>query len=924
MEKRGETSVWGGLGRLRGRRAECAVLDELVAAVQSGSGRSLVLRGDAGVGKTALLGYAVDSASELRVLQAVGVESEMELAFAALHQLCTPMLGRLDKLPGPQRDALGTVFGLRDGGPPDRFLVGLAVLSLLSELADEGPLLCVVDDAQWLDRASAQVLGIVARRLMAEPVGLLFATRRPGVELRALPELEVQGLRRGEARALLDSAFRFVLDERVRDRIVAETGGNPLALLELPRGLTVAQLAGGFGLLGAQALPARIEDSFLARIERLPEQTRTLLLVAAAESVGDPLLVWRAAERLGVGTAAATSAEAEGLLVIGARVTFRHPLVRSAVYRSASPRNRRAVHLALAEVTDLAIDPDRRVWHLAAAATGPDEAVAAELERSSGRAQARGGLAAAAAFLQRSVALTADLTARADRALAAAQVSLHAGEFESALGLLATAEAGELDEFQRVRANLLHGQIAFASGHGSDAPPLLLKAAKQLEPFDLELARETYLDAWGAALFAGRLATAGSLREASRAARALPPADPPRPSDLLLDGLATLVTEGRTAAAPLLRRATSAFAAEEISAADNFRWGWLTTVPSNVLWDEQSWNAINVRQLRSARAAGALARLPIDLTALAVLVTWRGGFTEAEAAIPELDAVVEATETRIAPYSAMLLAAFRGRAAEASALIRTAAEDAAAGGQGIGLQYAEWASAVLFNGLGRYQEALTASRQASADTPELFLSAWSLPELVEAGVRSGERQLATGALERLVEATGAAGTDWALGIEARSHALLCEGKIAEGFYLEAIDRLKRTRIRPELARTHLLYGEWLRREGRRVDARGQLRVAHDLLSTIGMEAFADRARRELLSTGETISKRSAAGTERDELTPQETRIALLARDGLSNPEVGARLFLSPRTVEWHLRKVFAKLAISSRKELREAIRGAEI
>jgi DNA-binding CsgD family transcriptional regulator len=922
VERRGTGFARGGSGKLRGRRSECAVLEEMIAAVRAGEGRSLVVRGDAGVGKTALLEYAANAASGLRVLHAAGVESEMELAFAALHQVCTPMLDRMDRLPGPQRDALAVAFGLRSGNPPDRFLVGLAVLSLLSELAEEGPLLCVVDDAQWLDRASAQVLGVVARRLLAEPVAVLFATRQAGTELRSLPELEVLGLSTGDARALLDSVVRFVLDERVRDRIVAETGGNPLALLELPRGLTVAQLAGGFGLPGAQVLSGRIEDSFSARIQGLTEETRLLLLVAAAESVGDPLLVWRAAELLGVGVPAATGAATEQLLVIGDRVTFRHPLVRSAVYRSASPQDRRAVHLALAKVTDAEVDPDRRAWHLAAAAPGPDEGVAAELERSSGRAQARGGLAAAAAFLQRSVALTGEFARRADRALAAAQVSLHAGEFESALGLVATAEAGALDEFQRARANLLRGQIAFASGHGSDAPPLLLKAAKQLEPVNLELARETYLDAWGAALFAGRLATAGSLLEASRAARALPPAEAPRPSDLLLDGLATLMTEGRTAAAPMLRRATSAFAGKDVSAQDNFRWGWLTTVPSNVLWDDDSWHAINVRQLQFARNAGALARLPIDLTALAILVAWRGDLTKAATVIAEIDAVTEATETRIAPYGAMLLAALRGRAAEASPLIASAVKNAAAGGQGIGVQYARWATAILFNGLGRYEQALTAGRQASEDTPELFLSAWALPELIEAGVRTGERQFAADALERLVEATTAAGTDWALGIEARSRALLSDDETAESSYLEAINRLQRTRIRPELARAHLLYGEWLRRRRRRIDARGQLRTAHDMLLAMGLEAFAERARRELLSTGETVRKRKV-GTKHDELTPQEKQIALLARDGLSNPEVGARLFLSPRTVEWHLRKVFAKLAISSRKELREVLRGSE-
>jgi len=907
---------------LRGRDAECAALDELIAAVRAGESRALVVRGEAGVGKSALLSHAMASATDLHVVEAVGVQAEMELAFASLHQLCAPMLDHLDRLPAPQCEALGIVFGLTEGAAAGGFLVGLAALTLLSEAAEERPLLCVVDDAQWLDRASARTLGFVARRLLAEPVGFVFATREPLDELAGLPELDVQGLRDADARTLLAAAGHFRLDEGVRDLIVAETRGNPLALLELPRGLTAAELAGGFGLLTGQALSGRIEESFLQRLRAMPAAARTLLLVAAAEPIGDPLLVSRAAERLGIGDSAAAAAEEEGLMAIGERVTFRHPLVRSAVYRSASPQERRAAHLALAEATDPALDPDRRAWHRAAAAPGPDEDVAVELERSAGRAQARGGLAAAAAFLRRSVALTRDPARRTDRALAAAQANLHAGAFDAALELLATAQAGPLDELQGARAELLRGQIAFASSVGSDAPPRLLKAAKRLEPLDAELARETYLDAWGAALFAGDLVSAGGLHEVSRAARSAPrPAHPPRPSDLLLDGLAALVTEGRTAATPTLRRAAAAFAADDTPAEQNFRWGWLTTVPCNVLWDDETWHAINARQLQLARHAGALARLPIDLTAMAILVAWWGDFARAAAVIAEADAVTEATETRIAPFGAMLLAALRGREAEASVLLDSTVTAATAGGQGIGVQYAQWVAAILFNGLGRYDQALVAARQASEDTPELFLAAWALPELIEAAVRSGQAGLAAGALERLTEAAAAAGTHWALGVEARSRALLSEGDTAERLYREAIDRLGRTRLRPELARAQLLYGEWLRRAGRRVDAREQLRTAHDMLAGIGMEAFAERASRELQATGERVRKRTAETSDR--LTPQEAQIARLARDGLSNPEIGARLFLSPRTVEWHLHKVFAKLGITSRRGLYDALPGRE-
>jgi DNA-binding CsgD family transcriptional regulator len=908
---------------LLGRAGECALLDGLIGDIRRGASRSLVLRGEAGIGKTALLTYLIESSPDLRVERAVGVESEMELAYASLHQLCAPLLDRLERLPAPQHDALRIVFGLSAGPAPDRFLVGVAVLSLLSDVAEEGPLLCVVDDAQWLDQISALTLAFVARRLLAERVGLVFAAREPGEALAHVPELPVQGLRHGDARTLLSSAVRFTLDERVRDRIIAETRGNPLALLELPRGLTATQLAGGFGLLAGDALPGRIEQSFVRQLETLSDDARRLLLVAAAEPVGDPLLLWRAAEQLDIGPAGADGATAQGLLSIGERVTFHHPLVRSAAYRSAAVQERRAAHLALAEATDPDIDPDRRAWHLAAGAATADEQVALQLERSARRAQARGGLSAAAAFLQRSVALSADHAQRVRRALAAAQASLHAGAFDAALGLLATAEAGALDELQIAQVQLLRGEIAFASSMGSAAPPMLLKAAERLVRLDVELARETYLDAWGAALFAGRLATGGDLLEVSRAVRSAPPPPRPlRPSDLLLDSLATLITEGPAAGAPMLRRATRAFLDESSSAQENFRWGWMSTIPSNVLWDEDSWYAITARQVRDARDAGALARLPIDLTAWAILVAWRGDFEAAAAAIAEAEAVTRATGSRFAPYAALLLATLRGRQGDdASTVIESVIRDASAGGQGIGVQWAEWVSSILFNGLGRYDQALAAAERAAEEMPHLFISAWARSELIEAAVRSGRIERAAAALEPLAEVTATAGTDWGLGIAARSRALLSEGETAERLYREAIERLGRTRLRPELARAHLLYGEWLRRDDRRVDARAQLRAAHDQLTSIGMEAFAERARKELLATGERVRKRTVE--TRDDLTAQERQIAQLACDGLSNPEIGARLFLSPRTVEWHLRKVFTKLGVRSRGELANALPGSD-
>ena len=794
----------GRAAELTARRQERVVFDRLVEAVRAGESRVLVLRGEPGVGKTALLDYLAWRVSGCRVARAVGVQSEMELAFAGLHLLCASMLDHLDKIPVPQRDALRIAFGLSTGPPPDRFLVGLAVLSLLSEVAGERPLICVVDDEQWLDRASAQALGFAARRLAADPVGLVFAAREPSEELAGLPELVVEGLQEGDARALLDSALAGPLDERVRDQIVAETQGNPLALLELPRGLTPAELAGGFGLPGAAPLAGRIEESFGRQLEALPPEALRLVQLAAADPSGDPTLVWRAAGRLGIQLQAGAAAAEAGLAEFGVRVRFRHPLLRSAAYRSASAADRRAMHGALAEVTDPVADPDRRVWHRAQATSGPDEEVAAELEHSAGRAQARGGLAAAGAFLERSVLLTLDPARRAERTLAAAQANLRAGAFDKALDLLVTAEAGPLDEFASARVDLLRGQIAFTSGLGSDAPPLLLKAAKRLEPLNLELARETYLNAWMAALFAGRFAGAGDLLEVSRAARGLPPAQSPRPVDLALDGLTLLVTDGPTVAAPTLRQAARVFAGADVSVEEALRWGWLAQGAASAVWDDVRWRAILMRQVQIARDVGALDELPIDLGSLGTDAAWCG-------------------DTRIA-----------------------------------------------------------------AD-----------------------------ALARLAETTQAGETDFGLGIEARSRALLSDGEMAEGCYREAIARLGRTRLRPELARAHLLYGEWLRREGRRADAREQLRTAHEMLAAMGAEGFAERARRELMATGETVRKRTAQAA--DTLTAQEASIARLARDGRTNPEIGAQLFLSARTVEWHLRKVFTKLGISSRRELPGAL-----
>ncbi len=913
---------------LLGRRSECETLDRLLRNARSGQSQVLVLRGEAGIGKSALLEHVVERASGWRIVRATGVQAEMELPFAGLHQLCAAMLDGLGELAPPQRDALREAFGLEEGGAPDHFLVALAVLSLLADAAEVRPLACVIDDAQWLDRASRRALGFVARRLLAERIAMVFVVREPSDadELTGLPELFVEGVGDDDARALLASGISGPLDTRVRDRVVAETRGNPLALLELPLGLTPAELAGGFGLPDRGPLSGRIERSFLRRFESLPPDSRQLLLIAAAEPTGDVPLLWRAAERLGIGADALTPAEAGGLMELGARARFRHPLVRSAIYRAAPPHERQAVHRALAEATDPEADPDRRAWHRAHAAAGLDEAVAGELERSAGRARGRGGVAAAAAFLERAAELTPDPSRRGARALAAAQAKLEAGAPEAADGLLATAELTPLDEVQRAQLQLLRAQIVFVFGRGSDGPAVLVDAARRLEALDPAVARETYLGALGAAMYAGRVDADSGVLEVAEAARAAPvAAQPPRSTDLVLDGLARRCTEGPNAGVPPLRLALEAVMSEALDGhAEIMRWLLLSPIVQSMtvfeLWDDDAFHALAIRAVRLARDTGALALLPVALVYRSGVHLFGGELTAASALIQEADAIALATGNTDLMYARLPLTAWRGVEAEALELINAGLENTTARSEGRVVAMAGYASAILNNGLGRYEAAMDGARRGT-DDGDFGYSGASLPELVEAAARSGRPEVAAAALPRLEERTRAAGTDWALGVLARSQALMSEGEDADALYREAIERLERTRIRVELARARLLYGEWLRREHRRVDAREQLRSAHDMFSRFDAEAFAERAGRELTATGETVRKLTVE--TRDVLTPQEAQVARLAQAGHTNPEIGAELFISPRTVEYHLHKVFTKLGISSRKELRAALADPE-
>jgi DNA-binding CsgD family transcriptional regulator len=843
----------------------------------------------------------------------------MELPYSGLHQLCVPMLEHLERLPAPQRNALATVFGLTADAAPDRFLVGLATLTLFAEVAEKQPLVCIVDDAQWLDQVSAQILAFVGRRLLAERVALVCATRTAiGDEvLGELPQLLIGGLDDSDARALLLGHMHGPLDAAICEQIIIESHGNPLALLELPRTWTTAELAGGFGLPGTQPVAGKIEQSYARRLQRLPSDTQLLVLAAAAEPLGDLVLLHQAVATLGVAMAAADPAIDAGLLKVDRRFEFAHPLVRSAAYRSAGANDRRKVHRALAEAIDGERDPDRRAWHRAHAAISPDEDVAAELERSAERALRRGGIAAAAAFLERATALTPDPAKRGTRALDAAEAKFEAGSSATALELLATAQLPPLDPLRHARLERLRAQIAYISSRGSDAPKLLLDAARRLEPLDARLGRATYLDAFAASIYAGRAAEERTIREVAAAARAaLRSSGTLAATDLLLESLAIRFTDGYAEAVGAFQRAVCALTREQQGNDADLSWAWLVSQVAHEVFDDDALYSWGDQALQVARDRGALAALPALLDYRAGLHMHTGHFDTASALIAESDAISEATGGVPFRFVSLALAAWRGQEAETLPLIEEAIRNATDRGEGLGIAIAEYTKAHLYIGLSRYDEALAAALPA-CEHDDLGLYHWSLAELIEASVRTGRRDVAEAACRRLEERAAAVTTDWAIGVSARSRALLSSGDDADRLYRESLDRLAQTRLATHHARAQLLYGEWLRRESRRTDAREHLRAAHDFFDRIGADGFAERARRELLATGEKVRKR--VDETRDQLTAQEEQIARLARDGLSNPEIGAQLFLSPRTVEWHLRKVYPKLGITSRRDLRTAL-----
>ncbi|MFD6188904.1 AAA family ATPase [Streptomyces sp. NPDC060275] len=904
---------------LIGRRAECRVLDDLLAEARAGRSGVLVVRGEAGIGKTALLHHLLDRATGCRVVRAAGVQSEMELPYAGLHQLCAPLLSHLDDLPEPQRDALRTAFGMRAGDAPDRFLVGLAALSLLAGAVGDEPLLCLVDDAQWLDRVSSQTLEFVARRLFAEPILLVLAVREsgPGEILADLPELPVRGLDEHDSRKLLDSVATGPLDPRVRDRVVAETRGNPLALLELPRGPAAGETAGGVEGATARPLSSRIESGYLRRIQSLAPETRLLLLIAAVEPVGDVALLRQAAERLGISVdAAITHAEASGLLSFGTWVRFRHPLVRSAAHRAVGFEERRRVHQALADSIDANLDPERRVWHLASATMAPDEAVAAELESSAGRAQARGGVAAAAAFLHRATELTPDPARRGARALAAARATYQAGAFDTARELVDAAEHNPLGEAGAGRAMLLRGQIVSATQSAGAGLPLLLEAAERLQPFDSGLADQTRRDAVYAALTAGRLAT-GGVRDVAEAVLRVPGHDDEAPSReaLLLTGLARVVVQGYSVGAPLLLEAVAAFRTQGCSREDGLGWLPLACRMAHNVWDFAAWSELSTRLVDLARGSGALAVLPSALLLRLSNLVFAGDLRGADSLTAEANAIGEATGSSfLAHYGALVVEPFKGRESTTLRAIEAVTQDRLLQDEGKVVTATQWAAAVLYNGLGRYEEAYAAAERGCENPQELGLSLQSRVELVEAAVRLGHTARAAESVRIIEEMAQVSATPWALGTAAAARALVSEGPAADALHREAVDRLGTAGVRMDSARARLRHGEWLCREQRRADARARLSEAHEILSEAGAEAFAERARRALRATGAKVHGHVSATPV--VLTAKELEIARLAQDGFTNPEIAARLFLSPHTVDWHLRKVFAKFGISSRKDLR--------
>jgi DNA-binding CsgD family transcriptional regulator len=904
---------------LLGRAAECRTVEGMVEAVSAGRGGALLVLGETGIGKTSLLDHAAGVAAirGLAVQRAAGAETEAQLPFAALHQLLTPFLDRTDDLPPLRHAALATAFGLADGGEPNVFVVGLAALALLEAAAAETPLVCLVDDAQWLDSATAAALALASRRLGSSRVGMIIAVREP-VEsqqpLRGLPELELRGLSGGAVGRLIRSSVSGVVSDQVVSVLAAESGGNPSALLSQVSGLDATQLAGTRTL--PDPLPStgnHLEEALIRRVRRLPDETRTLLLLLAAERAGDTRALVRAYGRLGIGDDAAGPAEQEGLVAVGERITFRHPALRGVIYGSANADERRRVHRVLAAVMRPGAEADERTWHRAAASMAPREAIARDLEEWAERMISRLEFRRAAELLSRASALTPDAAGRARRAIAAARAELEAGSPSRAQSLLAEITLHPDDAVAQAQALRLRAAIGATLEDDPARPVRLLDAARALERIDVRQARDAYLEALIAAADAGGFGRGPDVLGTARATRDAPQVDPSKrvPADLLLDGFASVFLDGHRAAAASLRAAV-----DGMRASDAFSMLGLGCRAAAELWDDEALRELASRRVELARSAGASSALPQALESLGACEAMSGRFDIAEAHFDEADVLtvtVLGTVQRDRRDSwRLFVSAWRGREAEARMLGETAKRNAAARGLGGRMSLVHHALCVLELGQGRYAAALSAAKEALR-SPTFFAGVATLPELAEAAVRGGAVDAAAAAADRLEESAAAGGTEWGAGMLARTRALLAEGDRAESLYIEAIEHLNRCRITPQLARARLLYGEWLRRERRARDAREELREAARMFRSMGAEAFAQRAEDELHASGEHLIARNPETFEL--LTAQELRIAELAGDGETNREIASRLYVSPRTVEYHLRKIFKKLGVSGRVEL---------
>jgi DNA-binding CsgD family transcriptional regulator len=908
---------------LVGRAEETHALECVLGEVRDGLSGVLVLRGETGTGKTALLDWAAGQAGDMQVARVTGVKSEMDLGFAGLHLLLVPFLSGLERLPAPQRVALECAFGLVAGPVPDRFLVSLAALTLLTDAAAQRPVWCVVDDAQWLDRVSGEVLGFVARRLHADRMGMVFAVgdgQGSAAAVADLPELTVGGLPDEAAGELLAARAGGPVDPRVRDQILAEAAGNPLALIEITAELNAGELSGAVSLTRPLRSGGRLEELYLSQVQALPGDAQLLLLLAAADQLGKPDKIWKAAAQLGTGPEAAELPAMERLVSWVPEIRFRHPLVRSAAYYAASPAVRRRAHHALAAASDPELDPDRRAWHLAQAASGPDEQVAAELEDSADRARRRGGWASGATFLERAARLTPDQGRRAQRLLQAGEARLMAGQIPAARVLVKQAAPCLADPLARGHARRLEGLILFRAGELAEAPPVLLDAAQLIAPYDPRLARDTLREALDTVQLSGGSSCGPA--EVLRAARLMPKVEGSEIAigDLLLDGFSALAEGRDEAGVDLLRRALAPLAG--VGAFSDEAIGCFETIAlaAYQLYDDAALHELTERCLAAARARGAFTMVLPGLVFMAHSQLLAGRFAAAEATVAEGRALAGSMGCRahLVGFACAELAAlaWRGREKDACRLADQMLPELA--GQGVALEIGpvNQALAVLELGQGRYREAAQRAFGDYTEPPALTFA----PEaevMIEAAVRCGDREAASLALKAFTPRALACGTNWALGLLARCRALLAADDQAEGDYRLAIEHLRQCRIAPQLARSHLLYGEWLRRQHRRREARDQLRTACQMFEALDMQGFAGRARAELLATGERARRRNV-GTQ-DVLTPQEAQVARLASEGASNAEIAARLFISAATVDYHLRKVYRKFGITSRVRLAQVL-----